>query len=117
MCITVCHYEGVRLAGVWVAMGGTRDIQYYVTGIGNAIEIPVAILARLVPMLVVKFWRPRQKSGWFGDSGRCSQLFQAGRRPSPRALLESILVSLAKNYLPSSCLYWSKASRAVLVAL
>ena len=33
-----------------------RDIQYYyVTGIGNAIEIPVAILARLVPMLVVNF--------------------------------------------------------------
>ena len=36
-------------------VNGSRDIQYYVTGIGNAIEIPVAILARLVPMLVVNF--------------------------------------------------------------
>ena len=26
-------------------------------------------------------------------------------------------MSLAKNYLPSSCLYWSKTSRTVLVAL
>ena len=32
-----------------------RDIQYYLTRIGNAIEIHVAILALLVPMLVVIF--------------------------------------------------------------
>ena len=32
-------------------------------------------------------------------------------------LHHSSIVSLAKNYLPSSCLYWSKASKAVLIAL
>ena len=53
-----------------------RDIQYYVTGIGNAIEIPVAILARLVPMLVVNFGVRVRKVGGLETVGGVLSCFK-----------------------------------------